>query len=137
VAVQPQDQVLGYGTQAVTKTLDTPDGTIEYYRAVPMFATSYSPCQQGLGRCSRSTSSGTPLQKGIVAVTLSWYRQFKGARLYIPGYGFGVIADVGGGIPGTYWIDLGYSEEDYVGWAQTVTVYFLTPAPASAPAILP
>lgn len=137
VATQPQDQVLGYGTQVVVKTLDTPDGTIEYYRAVPMYATSYSPCQQGLGRCSRSTSSGALLQKGIAAFTLQWYRMFKGARLYIPGYGFATVADVGGGIPGTYWIDLGYSDEDYVSWAQTVTVYFLTPAPANPPALLP
>jgi uncharacterized protein YabE (DUF348 family) len=137
VATQPQDQVMGYGTQVSVKTLDTPDGTIEYYRAVPMFATSYSPCQQGMGRCSLSTSSGIPLEKGIVAFTLTWYRQFKGARLYIPGYGFGTVADVGGGVPGTYWIDLGYSEEDFVSWASTVTVYFLTPAPASPPPILP
>jgi uncharacterized protein YabE (DUF348 family) len=137
VASEPQDQVLGYGTQIVVKSMSTPDGNIEYYRAVPMYATSYSPCQQGLGRCSLSTSSGTPLKKGVVAVTLAWYRMFKGARVYIPGYGIGTIGDVGGGIPGVYWIDLGYSDEDYVGWSQTVTVYFLTPAPPSAPPILP
>jgi len=137
VATEPQDQVLGYGTQVVVHSLSTPDGAFEYYRAVPMYATSYSPCQQGLGRCSRSTSSGTLLQKGVVAVTLSWYRMFKGAQVYIPGYGVGTIGDVGGGIPGVYWIDLGYSDEDYVGWSQTVTVYFLTPAPASPPPILP
>ncbi|GAP05342.1 uncharacterized protein conserved in bacteria [Anaerolinea thermolimosa] len=137
VAAEPQDQVLGYGTQAVVKTLNTPEGTFEYYRAVPVYATSYSPCQQGTGRCSRSTSSGMLLQKGVVAVTLPWYRLFRGARVYIPGYGVGVIGDVGGGIAGVYWIDLGYSDEDYVPWAQTVTVYFLTPVPANVPPILP
>jgi 3D (Asp-Asp-Asp) domain-containing protein len=137
VATEPQDQVLGYGTQIVVKSMDTPDGSIEYYRAVNMYATSYSPCQQGLGRCSLSTSSGTLLKKGVVAVTLTWYRMFKGAQVYIPGYGVGTIGDVGGGIPGVYWIDLGYSEEDFESWSQTVTVYFLTPAPSSAPPILP
>ena len=137
VAAEPQDEVLGYGTQAVVKTLTTPEGTFEYYRAVPVYATSYSPCQQGMGRCSRSTSSGMLLQKGVVAVTLPWYRLFRGARVYIPGYGVGVIGDVGGGIPGVYWMDLGYSDEDYVSWAQTVTVYFLTPVPANVPPILP
>jgi uncharacterized protein YabE (DUF348 family) len=137
VASEPVDQVLGYGTQVAVKSIDTPEGTLQYYRAVPMYATSYSPCQQGLDRCSRSTSSGLPLQKGVAAVTLSWYRMFKGARVYVPGYGIATIGDVGGGISGVYWIDLGYSDEDYVGWSQTVTVYFLTPAPANPPPILP
>ncbi len=136
-AAEPVNQVVGYGTQVRVQTAETPDGTIEYYRKVTVYATSYSPCQQGLGRCSWSTSSGMRLQKGVVAVTLSWYRLFKGARVYIPGYGFGVIGDVGGGIPGTYWVDLGYSEEDYVRWSQNVTMYFLTPAPPNPPAILP
>lgn len=136
-AAQPQDQVIGVGTRAVVKSIDTEYGTLEYYRAVNVYATAYSPCQQGLGRCSRATSSGTPLQKGVVAVRLSWYRLFAGARLYIPGYGIGVIADVGGGIPGQYWIDLGYSDEDYQSWSQNVTVYFLTPIPPNVPAVLP
>lgn len=136
-AAEPVNQVVGYGTQVRVQTAQTPDGTIEYYRKVTVYATSYSPCQQGLGRCSWSTSSGMRLQKGVVAVTLSWYRLFKGARVYIPGYGFGVIGDVGGGIPGTYWVDLGYSEEDYVRWSQNVEMYFLTPAPPNPPAILP
>jgi 3D (Asp-Asp-Asp) domain-containing protein len=136
-AAQPQDQITGMGTTAVVKTLDTGSGTIEYYRAVTMYATAYSPCQQGLGRCSKATSSGIPLQKGVVAVTGAWYRLFGGAQVYIPGYGIGVIGDVGGGIPGTYWIDLGYSEEDYEAWHQNVTVYFLTPIPPNVPAILP
>lgn len=137
VASEPIDQVLGYGTQVVVKSISTPDGTFEYYRAVPMFATSYSPCQQGLGRCSLSTSSGIPLKKGIVAFTLRWYRMFRGAQVYVPGYGVGVVGDVGGGIPGRYWIDLGYSEEDFESWASTVTVYFLTPVPANVPPVLP
>jgi hypothetical protein len=47
------------------------------------------------------------------------------------------VADTGGGIPGKYWIDLGYSEEDFVNWHQTVTVYFLNPAPPNVPEVLP
>lgn len=137
VAVQPKDQVIGYGTRAVTQSLNTPDGNISFYRSVTVYATSYSPCRQGYDHCSKSTSSGTILSKGVVAVTLDWYRMFKGARVYIPGYGVGVIGDVGGGIPGTYWIDLGYGEEDFVEWHQNVTLYFLTPAPPNVPALLP
>jgi 3D (Asp-Asp-Asp) domain-containing protein len=136
-AAEPQDQITARGTRAVARSLDTPEGPIEYYRATTMYATSYSPCQQGYEKCSLSTSSGTPLKKGVVAVTLAWYRLLAGSRVYIPGYGVGVIADVGGGIPGTYWIDLGYSEEDYQQWSQTVTVYFLTPIPANVPLVLP
>ena len=136
-AVEPQDQVTGMGTRAVVMTMDTEVGPIEYYRAVTMYATSYSPCQQGMGRCSRATASGIPLEKGVVGVTGAWYRLFAGARVYVPGYGIGVIGDTGGGIPGKYLIDLGYSEEDYVAWHQNVTVYFLTPIPPNVPAILP
>jgi 3D (Asp-Asp-Asp) domain-containing protein len=136
-AAEPQGQVVGLGTQPVIRTLDTGSGTIEYYRAVTMYATSYSPCQQGMGRCSKATASGLPLQKGVVGVTSAWYRLFAGAQVYIPGYGIGIIGDVGGGIPGKYLIDLGYSEEDYEAWHQNVTVYFLTPVPANVPAILP
>ena len=49
--VQPVDQVLGYGTQVVTQTVDTPDGQLEYWRAVTVYATSYSPCRSGVERC--------------------------------------------------------------------------------------
>ncbi len=137
VASQPKAQIVGTGTKAVIKTLDTPDGKIEYYRAVSVYATSYSPCRQGMGRCSLSTSSGIPLAKGVVAVTLAWYNQFAGQRVYIPGYGVGVIGDVGGGIPGRYWIDLGYGEDDFVNWHDNVMLYFLTPVPADAAWTLP
>jgi len=136
-AAEAQDQIVGMGTQAVVKTLDTGSGTIEYYRAITAYATSYAPCALGPDRCSYITASGAELKKGIVAVSLAWYRLLRGAQVYIPGYGTGVIADNGGGIPGTVWIDLGYSDEDYEAWHQNVTVYFLTPIPANVPAILP
>lgn len=136
-AAEPKDQIIARGTRAVPYMLDTPDGPVEYYRAATVYATSYSPCQQGYEKCSLSTSSGTPLKKGVVAVTLTWYRLLAGSRVYIPGYGIGLVADVGGGIPGRYWIDLGYSEEDYQQWSQNVTVYFLTPIPANVPVVLP
>lgn len=137
VASQPKAQIVGTGTKVVVKSLDTPDGPVEYYRAVSVYATSYSPCRQGMGKCSKSTSSGIPLTKGVVAVTLPWYRQFAGQRVYIPGYGVGVIGDVGGGIPGKYWVDLGYDEENFVNWHDTVTMYFLTPVPENVTWSLP
>jgi uncharacterized protein YabE (DUF348 family) len=136
-AREPVDERIGYGTKIEIRKLDTPDGQIEYYRALSVYATSYSPCRQGMGKCSLSTASGIPLKKGIVAVKGSWYASLGLTQVYVPGYGFGTIADTGGGIPGKYWIDLGFGEEDFVNWHQQVTVYFLTPVPANVVGILP
>lgn len=130
VAQEPRPRVVGYGTRVAIRTMDTPDGPIEYWRAVPMYATSYSPCRIYPDHCDSVTASGATLQKGIAAVTGRWYGYVGGSRIYVPGYGFATIADVGGGIPGRLWIDLGYSDGDYVSWHQVVTVYFLTPVPA-------
>ena len=138
VAKEPQAQLLGYGTQAVVKTIDTPYGTLEYWRAVNVFATSYSPCRLGIPNyCNLQTSSGADLRQGIVAVTRAWYSWMRGQRVYIPGYGVAVVGDVGGGIPGRYWVDLGYSDADFKSWASNVTMYFLAPVPAAIPWILP
>jgi uncharacterized protein YabE (DUF348 family) len=136
-AREPVDERIGYGTKIEIRTLDTPDGPVEYYRSLSVYATSYSPCRQGMGKCSLSTASGIPLKKGIVAVKGSWYVSLGLTQVYVPGYGFGTIADTGGGIPGKYWIDLGYGEEDFINWHQQVTVYFLTPVPANVVGILP
>jgi uncharacterized protein YabE (DUF348 family) len=138
VAKQPSDQVLGYGTKPVVNTIDTPNGTLEYWRAVNVWATSYSPCRLGIPNyCNSTTASGLTVRQGIVAVTRAWYSWMVGQKVYIPGYGVAVIADVGGGIPGRYWVDLGYSDADYVTWSQSVTMYFLTPIPQNIPWILP
>lgn len=139
IASEPVAQTIGVGTMVVTKTLDSPDGAIEYWRAISVYATPYSPCRLGTGdgRCSWTTASGQRLTKGIIAVTLSWYRIIRGLRVYVPGYGYGVIADVGGGIPGRPWIDLGYDEENFepfVGWT---TMYFVAPPPENVSWILP
>ncbi len=134
---EPKARILGYGTKVVVRTLNTPDGPIKYWRAVQMYATSYSPCRIFKDRCDSYTASGATLKKGIVAMTGTWYRYSGGDQIYVPGYGVGTVADTGGGIPGRYWLDLGYSEEDYVSWHQNVTVYFLTPVPANIMWVLP
>jgi resuscitation-promoting factor RpfB len=134
---EPKARILGYGTKVVVRTLNTPDGPIKYWRAVQMYATSYSPCRIFKDRCDSYTASGATLKKGIVAMTGTWYRYSGGDQVYVPGYGVGTVADTGGGIPGRYWLDLGYSEEDYVSWHQNVTVYFLAPIPANIMWVLP
>jgi resuscitation-promoting factor RpfB len=137
VASEPKNQVLGYGTKVVVRTLDTPHGPIEYWRAVTVYATSYSPCRLGVDRCSNITASGRLLEHGVVAVNRAWYSWMRGQGVYVPGYGSAVVADTGGGVPGKYWIDLGYSDDDYQRWHHNVTVYFLTPVPPTIPWILP
>ncbi len=130
VAVEPKPRVMGYGTNIVVRTLDTPDGTIEYWRAVTMYATSYSPCRIFNDRCSYQTASGATLDNGIAAVLNRWYRTMGGNQVYVPGYGVASILDTGRGIPGRNWIDLGYNDEDWISWHSWVTVYFLTPVPS-------
>ena len=136
-AKEPVPQQVGYGTKVEVRTTSTPDGAIEYWRAVNVYATSYSPCRSGTEKCYYGTASGMKVQKGVIAVRGAWFSWMNGQRVYVPGYGFGVIADVGGGIPGRNWIDLGYSDDDYQAWHHNVIMYFLTPIPASIPWTLP
>jgi uncharacterized protein YabE (DUF348 family) len=129
LVANPVPQAIGYGTQIVIRTLDTPDGPIEYWRAYTMWATSYAakftgrtPGTISYGR----TASGKYVTKGIVAIDRGMMP--FGTRMYVPGYGFGEAADTGGGVRGR-WIDLGFDDHNYQSWAKVVTVYFLTPVP--------
>ncbi len=134
----PQDQVLGFGTKIVVRTAVVDGVSIEYWRVLNLYATSYSPCRSGVSYCSYGTSSGMKVQKGVVAMVYSWYLAFGFEHLFIPGYGSAVVGDVGGGPANShFWIDLGYSDEDWIPWSQTVTVYFLTPVPANPVYVLP
>ncbi|NPV56835.1 MAG: DUF348 domain-containing protein [Anaerolineae bacterium] len=138
VAKQPVPQQVGYGTKVVIRTLDTPNGPVEYWRAIQVYATAYSPC--GLGdvpKCYYGTAYGLPVKRGVVGVIRSWYNLMAGQGVYVPGYGPGIIADIGGGIPGKDWIDLGFTDEELEEWHHYVTMYFLTPVPAVIPYILP
>jgi uncharacterized protein YabE (DUF348 family) len=133
-ASDPSDAVLGTGTMVVVKTEVVDGQTLAYWRKVSVYATSYHPSEFSYGT---QTRSGLPLTKGIVAVSSSWYNGLEMQPVYVPGYGHGIIADSGYGIPGRYWIDLGYDDENYVSWHDWTVVYFLTPVPASVQAILP
>jgi uncharacterized protein YabE (DUF348 family) len=129
----PKDRIVAYGTKAVLHTATVDGVQIQYWRAVQMFATAYSPCNSAADRCYPATASGKPVQQGVVAVLPSWYANMRGQGLYIPGYGSATIEDIGGGIPGKLWIDLGYTDAQYASeggqWGRYVTVYFLAPIP--------
>ena len=132
VAREPQPRVIGYGTKIVIRTENVGGTAIEYWRKVEVYASTYSPCRLGIpDYCSTTTSSGAQLQKGMIATTIEWYRYMKGLPVFVPNYGFATIEDVGGGLPDRHWVDLGYSEEDFVGWAGWTTIYFLTPVPGN------
>lgn len=121
VAKEPKSRIVGYGTKLVKKITETPDGPIEYWRALRMYAVSYRPKET-----DNTTASGLPLKKGVAAIDRRYIPFYT--RMYIPGYGEAVAADVGGGVIGRM-IDLGYSNEDYISWHEWVTVYFLWPPP--------
>jgi len=132
IAKEPQSRTIGYGTKPNIQTVNTSDGPIQFYRAVDAYATSYSPCRIGVpDKCSNRTASGAELQKGVIGVIRSWYNSMKGSSVYIPGYGFATIEDIGAGFSDRHWVDLGYSDDDWVSWSRYVTVYFLIPAPAN------
>jgi uncharacterized protein YabE (DUF348 family) len=125
----PTPYIIGYGTNIVIRTLDTPDGPVEYWRSYTMYATSYAakflsrpPDSPNYGR----TASGKILTKGLVAIDRNLMP--FGTRLYVPGYGLAEAADTGGGVKGRF-IDLGFDDWNYESWHWEVTVYFLTPTP--------
>jgi uncharacterized protein YabE (DUF348 family) len=127
----PKTRILAYGTKIEIKSAVVDGVNIEYWRAVQMYATSYSPCRSGTDECYSGTSSGKSLRKGMVGLRQSLYLSMQGQQLYIPGYGFASVEDVCGGCVGRPWIDLGYSDHDFETWHSWVTVYFLTPVPSN------
>ena len=141
-----QDRIVVRGTKVVESTSTVNGVTIQYWREMQMYATVYSPCESAgnSGACSYGTASGLRAGKGVVAVDPSLFAYLNGQRLYIPGYGFAVIGDLGGGyiverdqgISRYKWIDLGFDDNnmpDMTGW---ITVYFLAPAPSTIPDVL-
>jgi resuscitation-promoting factor RpfB len=142
-----QARVIERGTKVVEQTANINGANISYWLKTEMYATVYSPCDSdtgGAAKCSYGTASGLRAGKGVVAVDPTLYAALNGQRLFITGYGFAVIGDLGGGyifegstgISRYKWIDLGFDDgnvEDMSGW---ITVYFLAPAPATIPSVL-
>ncbi len=126
-AAAPVTRVMAYGRMIVSRTLDTEQGPLTYWRKIRMYATSYSPARSGTPRSAPwygRTRIGLPLKKGLVAIdpkVIPFH-----TLVYVPGYGIGRAADVGGGVRGK-WIDLGYEDGDYQSWHWWVDVYVLEP----------
>lgn len=126
---QPETQISGFGTKIVIRSAVVDGVTIEYWRTLELFATSYSPCRSGVEACYYYTALGDEVKQGITAVYLSWWYAMGQHTVFVPGYGPAKISDNGAYPDGRPWIDLGYSDEDWVPWAEWVTVYFTTPVP--------
>ncbi|MEA4812561.1 MAG: ubiquitin-like domain-containing protein [Anaerolineaceae bacterium] len=133
-ASDPQDGVIGRGSKVVI-TSEVVDGVeLHYWRKLSVYATGYKPSSNG----GTGTASGIPLTKGIIAVELSWYNSGMAfQKVYVPGYGFGTIADTGPNILGHPWIDLGFDDDNYVSWHHWTTLYLLEPVPAAIPLVMP
>lgn len=131
VAVEPINRVIAYGTKIVIRTLDTPDGPVEYWRVLRMYTTSYHPAALG---GDNVTATGKILTKGIVGIDPDVIPY--GSRVYVPGYGIGEAADTGGPRRFALWIDLGYDDSNWVSWSKYTDVYLLTPVPADIDYIL-
>jgi 3D (Asp-Asp-Asp) domain-containing protein len=132
MAQEPQPRRIVYGTRIVVRTLETPEGPIEYWRRVRVFLTAYT-----AATCGKSpdhpqygvTRLGWKMRQGIIAVDPRVIR--LRSQLYVPGYGPGIAGDTGGGIKGRH-IDLGYDVghmEPHYWWGY---VYVLTPVPPSS-----
>jgi uncharacterized protein YabE (DUF348 family)/3D (Asp-Asp-Asp) domain-containing protein len=112
----PTDEIITIGTYVrpvptpAPIIVSAPAGDLACSRTLNVYATWYTAASAGGGG---TTATGTGVYKGIVAVDPRVIP--LGTRMYIPGYGYGLAADTGGGIIGNM-IDLGYGADDAKDW---------------------
>lgn len=118
--VLAKDKKISRGTKVIWKTLDTPEGEIQYWKKMRVYATHYD--QHCLG-CNEWTAIGMRAGKGVIAVDPKVIKMRS--KVYIPGYGMAVAGDTGGAIKGNI-IDLGFDDAKTAGWsARFVDIYLL------------
>ncbi len=124
------NEVIKYGTNIVIRTINTPEGPLEYWRVVRMKVTGYTASSSGKAPSDPGygiTASGLPAGKGVVAIDPKVV-PFR-SNIYVEGYGKAVAGDTGGLVKGRI-IDLGFDDGAYETWRGQVDVYYLTPLPA-------
>jgi 3D (Asp-Asp-Asp) domain-containing protein len=110
-SVEAGAQAAEQKTQQIQPTTSTPAPPTGK-RRLTVSATCYD--------LSGRTATGMPVGEGVVAVDPSVIP--LGTRMYVPGYGNGVAADVGGGIKGDI-IDLWMTPSQCAAWGRrTVTI---------------
>lgn len=121
---QPKDKKILRGTKIIWRNLDTADGSIQYWKKMHVYATSYDG-GAGCSGCSGRgfTATGLRVTRGVIAVDPAVIR--LGSQIYIPGYGKAVAGDTGGNINGNI-IDLGFDDARTAGWsAHFIDIYLL------------
>ena len=121
---EPQNAVVYYSSGS-DYAGEMPEGQ-RVVSVLHVYATWYNPASAGKPRSSPGygiTSTGVPVTRGIVAVDPRVIPY--GTKMFIPGYGFGVAADCGGGVKGNM-IDLGYPDGVESDWiSRGVDIYIL------------
>jgi uncharacterized protein YabE (DUF348 family)/3D (Asp-Asp-Asp) domain-containing protein len=118
--VQPTDEIVTIGTYVpATPTPEpepepaavyvAPDSSGQCVATYTVWASYYTAASAG----GSTTATGTGVYKGIIAVDPRVIP--LGTRMYVPGYGYGIAADTGGGVLGNF-IDLAYGPDDYYDW---------------------
>ncbi len=121
---EPLDTVVYYPAQAGSDAAAPADGAIS--SVIRVYATWYN--AESAGRPATDpaygrTATGVQVTYGIVAVDPDVIP--LGTRMFIPGYGYAVAADTGGGVKG-YIIDLGYPDGVDVTWqSRWLEIYIL------------
>ncbi len=129
---EPQERRIAYGTKIVIRQLETESGTIEYWRRMRIFLTSYTEATCGKTPADPwygKTRIGWQMRHGIIAVDPRVIPMLT--NMYVPGYGPGIAADTGGMIKGMH-IDLGYDVSNFVMFYKWGYVYLLTPVPPAS-----
>jgi 3D (Asp-Asp-Asp) domain-containing protein len=110
-----------------------PLSNLDSYESVEVMATGYTAGIESTGKSPSHpqygiTYSGVKVRKGMVSTIAADTSIFPlGTLLYIPGYGYGIVADTGSAIKGKK-IDLFYlsKKEVYTNWGKKkVIVYIL------------
>lgn len=125
-----QARVVAYGAKITIRALETPGGTLYYWRMLRVLATSYSPATAGHKQPGDPfyglSGTGAAVQRGIIATDPAVIPLYT--WMFVPGYGVGRALDVGGAIKGLR-IDLGYDDANLVLWNSWVEIYLLAPVP--------
>ena len=126
------DTVVYYSTadapSVASPSVDAPPDIGNVVGVLTVYATWYNPASAGRSPSDPSygiTATGIPVDRGVCAVDPSVIP--LGTRFYVPGYGYCLAADTGGGIRGEM-IDLGYPDGVVPDWtSHWVDIYILGP----------
>jgi 3D (Asp-Asp-Asp) domain-containing protein len=111
--IEPVSEIVALGAQKIEIPIiengGAPPGEGECRERMVVWTTYYTEASAG----GTITRTGTGVYKGIIATDPSVIP--LGTRMYVPGYGYGIAADTGGGVIGAH-IDLAYGNNDVYDW---------------------